>query len=111
MILCCINFVVPDANVNVTVVNQTIDEILSLKCDVNIVKGITSRVWILWKINGTNSANDTGNVMENMTAYKYYYNDTEKLTSSDNNTVYQCQVIIDNTLIGDDSVTLNLISK
>ena len=111
MILCCINFVVPDASVSVTVVNQTIDEMLSLKCDVNIVKGITCSVYILWKINGINLTNYNGNVTENMTAYTYYYNDTEKLTSNNNNTMYQCQVIINNTLIGNDSVTLNLTSK
>ena len=91
--------------------NQNVDEMLSLKCDVSIVKGIPSSVYILWIINGINSTIYNGNVTENVTTYTYDYNGNETLNSSDNNTMNLCQVIFDNRIIGNDSVTLNLIGK
>ena len=88
--------------------NQNLGDVLLLKCDVNVVKGITSSVYILWTINGTNLTIYNGNVTENVTAYTYYYNGTEKLTPNYNNTLYLCQVIINNRSVGNNSVTYNV---
>ena len=104
-------FIVQAANVNLTVVNQNLDKMLLLECNVSIVKGIPISVYILWTINGVNSTTDIDNVTQNVTTYTYHGNET--LTSSDNNTMnlYMCQVIFSNRIIGRDNVTRNLIGK
>ena len=108
-IVCCIYFVVPNANVSITAVNQNVGDPISLRCDVSVVKGITSSVNITWMMgNGNELRSYNGNFTESTTAYTYYYNDSEKLTLNDNNTVYQCQVTINNRSLGNDNLTLNV---
>ena len=76
-----------------TVLNQDNDNPLSLKCDVVIVKGITSSVDIVWKMNNTEVQRENGNVTEEVTSYTYFYTNNMKLNTS-NDYVFQCQVII-----------------
>ena len=90
--------------------NQNVDDPLLLKCDVSIVKGITSDINITWTANGNKLEPENGNVTENTTAYTYYYNG-EKLTLNDNNTMYQCQVTINNRSQESDTVTLNVTDR
>ena len=90
--------------------NQNVGDPLSLKCDVSIVRGITSDVNITWIANGNKLESYNGNVTENTTAYTYPYNG-ERLTLNDNNTMYQCQVTIDNRSQENDTLTLNVIDQ
>ena len=96
-----------------TAVNQDIGDPLSLRCDVSTVKGITSSVHIVWMANGKELKQENGNVTENITAYTYYYNSSEKLTLNDGNTIYQCQVSINANLpkIISNNLTLNAIDS
>lgn len=107
----CILFTVPIPNVSMTALNhQHIGNTLSLRCDVRIVKGITSTVDIVWKADGREIQRYNGNMSENKTFYVYYFNGTTILTAYDNNTVYQCQVVVNRSPLinATDSLTLNL---
>ena len=88
--------------------NQNVGDLLSLKCDVSIVRGITSDVNITWTANGNKLESYNGNVIENTTAYTYYYDGTKGLTLNDNYTIYQCQVTINNRSQESDTLTLQL---
>ena len=78
--------------------NQTVGDPLSLRCDVTTISYI-SNVDIIWKINGV-EVNRTSNVEKNpmsdvpLTLYTNFYNSTELLQLNDNNTIYQCQAVI-----------------
>ena len=90
-----------------TALNQDNDN-LSLRCDVDIVKGITSNVNIVWKMNNREVQGVNGNITEEVTSYTYYYNDSMELnTNSD--VVYQCQVIINASppISNTDNITIN----
>lgn len=110
-VIYCINFVVPKPNVSVTAESQNVGGPLSLKCDVAIVRGITSDVYVAWTANGNELEPYNGNVTENTTAYTYYYDGERLITSKDNNTVYQCQVTINNRSQENDSLTLHVIGQ
>lgn len=104
----------PLPKVSVTALNQHIGSPLSLRCAVTTVKGITSGVDIMWKVNNTEIIERyDGNVTEKRTSYVYYYNANTNLTLNDNNTVYQCQVIINASplISSTDNLTLNIIGK
>lgn len=88
----------PLPEVSVTALSQHIGSPLSLECVVTTVRGITSEVDVVWKINNTKIMKRfDGNVTEERTSYVYYYNGDTNLNPSDRNTVYQCQVIINTT--------------
>lgn len=89
--------VVTPPAVNVTALSQDIGNLLSLRCDVNIVRGITSGAEVVWKVNNTEIQRYNGNIIEGKTSYTYYYNTDMNLNVNNNNSVYQCEVII-NTL-------------
>ena len=101
-------FVVP-INVNGRAVSQIVGDPLSLRCDVSIARGITSNMDIVWLTGGNVIANynDSEIMTESKFAYTLYYNGSEKLTLNDNNTVYQCQVLINNMSFID-NLTLNV---
>ena len=104
----------PLPEVSVTALNQHVGSPLSLRCVVTTVKGITSGVDIIWKVNNTEIIERyDGNITEKRTSYVYYYNANTNLTVDDNNTVYQCQVIINaSPLISNaDNLTLNIIGR
>lgn len=104
---------VPSPNVTLTALNQSIGHPLSLRCDVNIVRGIASSVDIVWKVNGTTLKQQDGNISENRTYVYYYYNASMNLTVDDNNTVYQCEVIVNASppISNTDNFTLSVIGK
>ena len=90
-------YVVP-INVIGRAISQNVGDLLSLRCDVSIVRGITSNMDIVWLTGGNVIANynESEIMTESKFAYTLYYNGSEKLTLNDNNTVYQCQVLINN---------------
>ena len=97
-----------------TALRQHIGNPLSLRCAVTTVRGITNGVNIVWKVNNTVIIERyNGNVTEEETSYVYYYNADTNLTVNDNNTVYQCQVIINSSplISSTDNLTLNIIGK
>ena len=101
-------FAVP-INVNGRAISQIVGDPLSLSCDVSIVRGITSNMDIVWLTGGNVIANynDSEIMTESKFSYTLYYNGIEKLTLNDNNTVYQCQVLIDDMSFID-NLTLNV---
>ena len=103
----------PPPDVNVTAVNRSLGSPLLLQCDVSIAKGITSSVEIVWKVNGTEVNRTDGNITGDETYYVYYYNTSTELTVEDNNTVYQCQVIVKTAAMINttDNVTLNILGE
>ena len=102
----------PIPSVSIIALNQSIGNTLVLRCDVRIVKGITSKVDIVWKADGMEILRYNGNISENRTFYVYYFNSSKTLTANDNNTVHQCQVIINRSpLINTtDSLMLSLLA-
>ena len=89
----------PKPTVRVTAIgNQTVGDPLSLRCDVTIIFNINN-VDIIWKINGV-EVNSTDSVekdpMSNvsLTLYTDFYSSTKLLQLNDNNTIYQCQAVL-----------------
>ena len=108
-------FVVPTPdNINVTVIStQTVGQSLTLQCSVNTVRGITSRVDIVWSSNGIDlrriegaDVNFTSGIL---VTYTDYYN-AFQLNTSDDGRVYQCKVFVNTSppLTADDNTTLNV---
>ena len=90
----------PRPTVTVTAVgSRTVGDSLSLRCDITTENGYINNVDIVWKINGT-EANRTTNIekdtLSNVSLIQYtdFYNSTKLLQLNDNNTVYQCQAVI-----------------
>ena len=90
----------PEPTVTVTAVgSQTVGDPLSLRCDITTENDYISNVDIVWKINGT-EANRTTNIekdtLSNASLIQYtdFYNSTKLLQLNDNNTIYQCQAVI-----------------
>ena len=86
---------------------------LTLQCEVTTVRGITSRVDIVWSSNGL-ELNRTEGVNINFTSdssvtYTDYY-DVVQLNTSDDGRVYQCEVFVNTSppLMADGNVTLDV---
>ena len=93
----CLN-VITDPIVTITAIgNQTVGDPLSLKCDVSVISNIVNSMNIIWRIDGTivqmTRKDPIGNLVENQ--YTDYYNTTTLLQSFHNNTIYQCQAVIE----------------
>ena len=92
---------------------QIVGQSLILECIVTTVRGISSTIDIQWSngntilqlIEGINSTHATTSSV----SYEASYNITQ-LTTSDDNRVYQCKVLINTypQLTATDSVTLNV---
>ena len=104
---------VPDS-VRVTVVgNQTVGQSLMLECTVTTVKGITSRMDIVWssnsyelkRIEGVNS----NFISDNLVTYKDSYNEIQ-INTSDDGRVYGCEILVNTIppLMLDSNVTLDV---
>ena len=103
----------PDS-VNVTVIGtQIVGQPLALECTTTTVRGITSRVDIVWSSNGEElkriegaNVNFTSN---DLVIYKVFY-DALRLNTSDNFRVYQCEVIVNTIppLMADNNITLDI---
>ena len=83
--------------------NQTVGQSLRLKCNVTAVRGITSKVDMLWlsngseikRIEGVNFSSITNN--SELVQFTDYYI-ISQLTTADEDISYQCEVLIDANL-------------
>jgi len=111
-------YVVPTpSNVNVTVIGaQTVSQSLTLKCSASTVRGITSRVDIVWSSNGSELERIEGAnasyITDNLEVYIVSY-DILQLTTSDEGRVFQCEVSIDSSpsVISTGNTTLDVNGK
>ena len=74
------------------------------------MRGITSRVDIIWSVDGTEFERLEGvTVSDNSIVYTYTYN-ISQLSTSDDGREYQCEVIINTSppVLADDSVILDV---
>lgn len=95
-------------------VTQTVGQSLMLSCSAVAVRGITSRVDIVWSSNGLDLERVQANasVTNNLVEYTGYYS-IAQLNETDDGRVYQCKVVINASppVMADDNVTLNTAGK
>ena len=107
-------FTVPTPNINVVALKrQIVGQSLTLECNVTTVKGITSRVDIVWNSNDTELERMEGVNISTTTDNSVVYRDIytiSQLTTTDNGTMYQCEVVINtgSPVMANYSVTLQL---
>ena len=120
--MCLVNFVhvislvpVPSVTINAPS-NQTVGQSLTLESSITTVRGITSRVDIVWSSNGEqlrrvmgatpNSTNDNSEV------YEVTY-DIPLLSTSDDGRVIECEIIIMATpsIVATNNITLDVTGK
>ena len=106
---------VPSVTINAPS-NQTVGQSLTLESSITTVRGITSRVDIVWSSNGEelrrimgatpNSTNDNSEV------YEVTY-DIPLLSTSDDGRVIECEIIIMSTpsIVATNNVTLDVTGK
>ena len=115
MYLLCL-FVVPTPTVNINALsNQTVGQSLTLQCEVTTVRGITSRVDIVWSSDDT-ELQTTNNVSSTIMSNSLVYTDTyiiSQLNTTDNDKVIECQVVINGSALipATDNITLDVIGK
>ena len=108
---------VPNPVVNVTALDdQTVGENLTLQCEVTTVRGITSRVDIVWSSNDTvlRRINDTTPTMlDDSLVYTDSYTTEMPLSTSDHGRVITCQAVIDvdPPVMGSGSITLDVFGE
>ena len=109
-------FSVPTPIVNVTALSiQTVGQSLTLQCEMTTVRGITSRVDIVWSSDGTELQrmdNVTLSSMNYSLVYMETYNDP-LLNTTDDGRVIQCEVVINTSplVMASDSITLDVTGK
>ena len=97
-------------------INQTVGQSLTLRCEVTTVRGITSRVDIVWsnddvtvlkRMNGVSST-----TMGNSLVYTNSYT-ISQLSTTDEGRVIQCGVVISasSSVMANDSITLDVTGK
>ena len=94
---------------------QTVGQSLTLQCEVTTVRGITSRVDIVWSSDGTvlRRINDTtATTMDNSLVYTDSYT-ISQLSTDDEGRVIQCEVLINSSppVINNANVTLDVTGK
>ena len=112
----CINEfnTVPSPNVTVTASNtQIVGQSLTLECSVTTVRGITSRVDIIWSSDGRELERMEGVNVSSTTDNSVVYTDTyniSQLSTTDEDREYQCEVVINTSpsVMANDSVTLDV---
>ena len=115
-LMCFISLVpVPSVTINAPS-NQTVGQSLTLESSITTVRGITSRVDIVWSSNGVelrrimgatpNSTNDNSEVYED--TY-----DIPLLSTSDDGRVIECEIIIMTTpsIVATNNITLDVTGK
>ena len=106
-------FSVPTPTVSVTALNtQTVGQSLTLQCEVTTVRGITSRVDIVWSSDGTvlrGMNNVSSATMDNSLVYTDSYT-ISQLNATDDGRVIQCEVVINTSplVMARDSITLDV---
>jgi len=97
MYLFTLNTTVPTPIVTVTALRpQIVGQSLTLECSGTTVRGITTRVDIIWRGGGT-TLRRTNNIPSTMMASSIMYTDTytiSQLNTSDDEREYQCEVVI-----------------
>ena len=98
-----------------TLNTQTVGQSLTLQCEVTTVRGITSRVDILWSSGGTELQrmnNVSSTIMSNSLVYTDSYT-ISLLSTTDDGRVIECEAMINaNTLVqSSDNITLDVIGK
>ena len=115
-VLLCIHcniIIVPTPTVSVTAPNtQTVGQSLTLQCEVTTVRGITSRVDIVWSSGGTELERMNGvssTTMENLLVYTDSYT-ISQLSTTDEGRVIQCEVVINasSPVMANDNITLDV---
>ena len=91
---------------------QTVGQSLTLQCEVTTVRGITSRVDIVWSSNGTEleRMNDVSStMMSDSLVYTDSYN-ISQLSTTDEGRVIQCEVVINASpiVMASDNITLDV---
>ena len=110
--------IVPVPTVGVAIqTNQTAGEPLTLYCNVTTVRGIISRVDIMWLVDDSPLENiadpDVSNTSDGMRLYMTSYT-INQLSATDNERVYQCNVLINSSnvsVMANDNFTLNVTGK
>jgi len=92
------SYIVTDPSVDVTAPStQTVSQSLTLQCSVTTVRGITSRVDIVWSSDGTVLKRITGLSVSSTTNNIAVYMDSytiQQLSETNNGRVIQCEVVI-----------------
>ena len=108
-------YTVPPPNtVNMAIIStQMVSQSLALQCNATTVRGITSRVDIVWSSNGVELRRTEGVnssfIFDSSVTYTDYYNALQ-LNTTDDGSVYQCEVFINTspTLMADSNITLDI---
>ena len=117
MYLFTLDTTVPTPSVTITALNtQIVGQSLTIECSVTTVRGITSRVDIIWSRDGTEVERMEGVSVSSTTGNMVMYTDTytiSQLNTNDNHTEYQCQTRInfDSPVMATTSVTLDVIGE
>ena len=96
---------------------QTVGRRLTLQCEVISVRGITSRVDVVWSRDGAEVDRVMGLGVTSTTAstmvYRHSYSTPEPLMLNDMGTVFQCEVMIGTNppVMNSDSFTLEVAGK
>ena len=107
---------VPTPTVSVTALNnQMVGRSLTLQCEVTTVRGITSRVDIVWSSNGM-ELNRTENILLTMMSNSQMYRDSytiSLLSTTDDGRMIQCEVVINTSSLvtASGSITLDVTGK
>ena len=109
-------YIVSTPTVSMTAPNtQTVGQSLTLQCEVTTVRGITSRVDIVWSSNGSELErinNVSSTTMDNSLVYTDSYT-ISPLSTTDDGRVIQCEVVINKSpsVMASDSITLDVTGK
>ena len=95
---------------------QTVGLSLTLECSVAAVRGITSKVDIIWSRDGTELQMTEGVNVSSTTGNMVMYTDTYTIsqkTITDDGREYQCQVVINTSppVIANNTITLDVMGK
>ena len=96
--------------------NQTVGQSLTLKCNVTTVRGITSRVDIVWSSNGVELKRSNNVSMSLTINNSELYEDTLNialLSTTDDGRAFQCALVIMTTpsIVATDNILLNVTGK
>ena len=112
------SFLVPPPEVDISINPSvpTVGEPLTLTCTVTTVRGITSRVDIIWRIRDDAELNRTNNTSPTMMTTSPMYTDTyaiSLLTTDDDDVEYQCEVVINTSppVMDNDTFRLDVTGK
>ena len=106
---------VPPPAIIVTTDNQTVGQSLTLLCEVTTVRGITSRVDIVWSSDITELErmnNVSSTTMDNSLVYTDSYT-ISQMSTTDDGRVIQCEVVINTSpaMTNNFNATLNVTGK